>query len=99
MSGYPNRQCSSGMKSKFMPYTPATMVGTEMRPAYAVILRMSLFCRSVIFASTASTSVVSSSSKPVTPLGDGGEVVIDVAEVRAHLVRHQRGVALGELAQ
>ena len=45
---------------------PATIVGTEIRPAYAVILRMSLFCRSVIFASTASTSVVSSSSKPVT---------------------------------
>ncbi len=35
-----------------------------MIATYAVILRMSLFCRMVIFASAASTSVVSSSLKP-----------------------------------
>ena len=41
-------------------------LGPALVGLVGIILRMSSFCRSVIVASTASTSVVSSSSKPGT---------------------------------
>ncbi len=40
---YPSAQCSSGMCWKFMPYTPATIVGYTRIAAHAEILRMSSF--------------------------------------------------------
>ncbi len=50
------------MYSKFIPYTPAIIVGTAAMATHAEILRMSMFCCTLTFANAACTSEDSISS-------------------------------------
>ncbi len=54
------------MCSKFIPYTPHTIVGTAMIAAHEVILRMSSFCATDACARLACRMELSSSSKERT---------------------------------
>ena len=50
-----------------------------------MILAVSLFCRNVIFAEDGVDERGEQLVEARHPLGDGGEVVINIAEVQAHL--------------
>ena len=81
------------MCSKFMPVIPAIIVGTATIATQAEILRMSAFCwtpislwRRATWVRLACRTLVSSSRREAADVVDHPQhVVLDVAEVLAHL--------------